>query len=117
MTPVRLCNAPRCGNPATARGKCDEHRKAYERDRSAHRRADSHKSFYDTKRWKLTARHIKFQRPLCERCDNALSQEVHHDPPLHVLLETGRNPYDPAGLVALCKPCHSAVTLQERRAE
>jgi 5-methylcytosine-specific restriction endonuclease McrA len=86
-----------------------------ERDRSRARRDTSHKSFYDTKRWRLTARHIKFQRPICERCDNALSQEVHHDPPLTALLAASRNPYDPAVLVALCKPCHSSVTLLEQR--
>jgi 5-methylcytosine-specific restriction endonuclease McrA len=113
--PTRLCSHPRCGNTATGRGRCDEHRKALERDRSRTRRDTSHKSFYDTKRWRLTARHIKFLRPICEHCDQALSAEVHHDPPLKTLLAAGRDPYNPAVLVALCKPCHSAATLTEQR--
>jgi 5-methylcytosine-specific restriction endonuclease McrA len=54
--------------------------------------------------------------PVCERCDRVLATEVHHDPPLRVLLETGRNPYAMDVLVALCKPCHSAETLREQRA-
>jgi 5-methylcytosine-specific restriction endonuclease McrA len=115
VSPIRLCAQPRCPNPATAKGRCDAHRKALERDRSRARRDTSHKSFYDTKKWRLAARHKKFLNPICERCDEALSQEVHHDPPLKVLLATGRNPYDPAVLVALCKPCHSTVTLLEQR--
>jgi 5-methylcytosine-specific restriction protein A len=115
VTPVRLCLEAGCPNPQTGRGRCDTHRKTREADRSRERRADSHKSFYDTKRWRLTARRIKLDRPICEHCDNALSQEVHHDPPLRALLATRRNPYDPAVLVALCKPCHSAVTLTEQR--
>lgn len=116
MSPIRLCLTPSCPEPATGRGRCDTHRKAREASRSRERRADSHKSFYDTKKWRLQARRIKFERPICEHCDNTLSQEVHHDPPLRILLAEGRNPYDPAVLVALCKPCHSAATLAERRA-
>ena len=33
------CLEPRCPNPATARGRCDEHRKPIERERSRARRA------------------------------------------------------------------------------
>ncbi len=32
--PIRLCLEARCPNPATARGRCDEHRKAREAERS-----------------------------------------------------------------------------------
>src|SRR3954470_8383763 len=103
MSPTRLCLEARCGNKATARGRCDEHRKALERDRSRARRDTGIKSFYDTKRWRLTARHVKFLHPMCEDCGRALSQEVHHIEPLRELLATGRDPYDPAELLALCK--------------
>jgi 5-methylcytosine-specific restriction enzyme A len=84
-----------------------------ERERSRSRRADSHKSFYDTKRWHVARRAYLFNHPLCERCE-AIAEHVHHDPPLHVLLATGRNPYDPAVLRSLCKPCHSSETRAEQ---
>jgi hypothetical protein len=113
--PIRLCNEPRCGNQATARGRCDEHRKSYERERSSERRADSHKPFYDTKRWAVARRHQLFTNPLCERCGR-VAEHVHHDPPLRVLLATSQNPYDPQVLHSLCKPCHSYLTLLEQRA-
>jgi hypothetical protein len=111
--PTRLCLDCRT-NPATSRGRCDDCRKASERDRSRDRRAESHKAFYDTRRWKIAARHKKGLNPICERCDQALATEVHHDPPLRVLLKTGRNPYAMDVLIALCKPCHSAETLREQ---
>ena len=116
LMPSRLCLEARCPNPATAKGRCDEHRKAHERGRSRARRDTSHKSFYDTQKWRMTARHEKHLNPICEHCDQALAQEVHHDPSLKVLLATGRDPYEPAVLVALCKPCHSDETLLEQRA-
>src|SRR3954447_22325472 len=108
MSPTKLCSSPRCPNPVRlGSSRCDEHARSYERERSRARRDTSHKSFYDTKRWRLTARHVKFLHPMCEHCGKALSQEVHHDPPLRVLLATGHDPYDPAVLTALCTPCHS----------
>jgi 5-methylcytosine-specific restriction endonuclease McrA len=116
MPIIRLCTVPTCGKERRAgSARCDEHAKAYERERSAYRRDDSHKSFYDRKKWRICARRIKFERPICERCDEAISQEVHHEPPLSELLAAGRNPFDPTVLVALCKPCHSAITLAEQR--
>ena len=36
--PIRMCAEPRCPNVATARGRCDQHRKQLERERSARRR-------------------------------------------------------------------------------
>jgi hypothetical protein len=112
--PIRLCNEIGCPNRATARGKCDEHRKAIERERSQQRRADNNKKFYDRKRWQITRRHQLFTTPLCERCGN-LAEHVHHDPTLEQLLAAGRNPYDPQVLHSLCKPCHTAVTRAEQR--
>jgi hypothetical protein len=111
--PTRLCNHHSgCGNVATSRGRCDEHRKLYERERSRSRREDAKQrnQFYARLRWRMTARHIKNQHPICQRCDRELSVDVHHEPALHVLLERGLDPYDPQWLVALCKPCHSAIT-------
>ena len=57
--PIRLCLEPRCPNPATARGRCDHHRKAREADRSRARRADAKERnrMYARKRWALVRRH------------------------------------------------------------
>lgn len=108
--PIRLCSTPRCPSPATYRGRCAEHARQVNRD--THR----NRSFYNGKRWRLAARRKKFDHPICEHCDEALAVEVHHDPPLEVLLATGRDPYDPAVLFALCKPCHGRATRKEQHA-
>jgi 5-methylcytosine-specific restriction endonuclease McrA len=119
ITPIRLCVEPRCPSPATARGRCDEHRKALERERSRDRRATAHKRFYDTKRWKLTARHYRFHNPLCEyevedgkQCGQ-IAAHVHHI----VDIADGGALYDPENLMAVCKPHHSRITLERLRRE
>lgn len=38
MTPIRLCSEPHCRRPATARGLCDLHCRAVERERSRERK-------------------------------------------------------------------------------
>src|SRR5215207_8086776 len=68
LTPIRLCLEARCPNPATARGRCDAHRKTLERDRSRARRADARERnrMYASKRWALFRRRKLFLNPLCE---------------------------------------------------
>jgi 5-methylcytosine-specific restriction protein A len=112
----RICREPGCPNPAGKRGLCDDHRRAYERERSRARRgsdAAERNRFYARKRWRLTARRKRFDNPLCERCGN-VATEVHHNPPLAQLLARGLNPYSPDYLVSLCRPCHSAETRREQ---
>lgn len=81
------------------------------------RRADGaqRNRFYATRRWALTRRHKLGLNPFCEHCGVVLANEVHHDPPLAVLLATGRDPYALEVLVALCKKCHSRATVLEQR--
>ena len=94
MMVVRLCLERGCPNQATARGRCDEHRRAKERDRSRARREDAaeRNRFYARKRWLITARRKRFETPICEHCAHELATEVHHDPPLKALLASGRDP-------------------------
>lgn len=106
--PTRLCHTPSCPREVAYRGYCQIHQRQV--NRATHR----HRKFYNGKKWRMAARHKKFLNPICEHCDTALSQEVHHDPPLHELLGTGRDPYDPAVLVALCKTCHGQATRKEQ---
>jgi 5-methylcytosine-specific restriction enzyme A len=99
--PTRLCLEPRCPNPATARGRCDEHRKAIERERSRRRR-EATSGVYKRKRWEMVRRSVLRRDPICQVCDRAISAEVDHIVPL----AEGGDPYDPVGLQGICSPCH-----------
>ena len=99
--PVRLCLEPRCPNPSTGKGRCDEHRKPIERERSRQRR-EATKGVYKRKRWEMARRFVLRRDPICKVCDNALSTEVDHVVPL----ADGGDPYDPVGLQGICSPCH-----------
>lgn len=115
--PHRPCLEVGCPRYATGRGRCDEHRRAKERDRSRARREDARERnrFYARKHWLIVARHKKFENPICEHCDRELSTEVHHDPPLKLLLARGLNPYADEFLVSLCHACHAKQTRLEQQ--
>jgi 5-methylcytosine-specific restriction protein A len=115
--PTRLCLEPRCPNPATARGRCDEHRKEQERNRSCVCRADAKERnrMYARKRWELTRRSKLFANPLCELEHPGclgIANEVHH----MVAMEDGGAAYDLKNLISACKPCHSRETRREKGA-
>jgi 5-methylcytosine-specific restriction protein A len=111
VTPIRLCLERGCPRPATARGRCDEHRKRIERERSRARRAATN-GVYKRRKWELTRRAVLARDPICKVCDNALSTEVDHIVPL----AEGGDPYDPAGLQGICSPCHWEKTARENAA-
>jgi 5-methylcytosine-specific restriction protein A len=115
MTPTRLCPEPRCPNPATARGRCDDHRKEQERHRSRARRADTRERnrMYTRKKWAMTRRAKLFANPLCELEHPGclgIASEVHH----RIAMEVGGARYDLSNLVSTCKPCHSRETRREQ---
>src|SRR5215207_8798548 len=117
LMPTRLCLEPRCPNPATGRGRCDEHRKAQERERSRVRRAEGveRNRFYARKRWAMTRKAKLFRNPLCELEHPGclgIANEVHH----RIAMEDGGAEYDMANLVSACKPCHSRATRAEQAA-
>jgi 5-methylcytosine-specific restriction protein A len=99
--PTRLCLEPRCPNPATGKGRCDEHRKAIERERSRRRRETTN-GVYKRKRWEIARRAVLARDPICRVCDKALSTEVDHVTPL----TEGGDPYRLEGLQGICSPCH-----------
>ena len=101
MTPIRLCLEPRCPREATGKGRCDEHRKPIERERSRARRAATN-GVYKRKKWELTRRAVLARDPICKVCDAALSTEVDHIVPL----AQGGEPYRLDGLQGICSPCH-----------
>lgn len=113
--PIRLCLEPRCPNPATARGRCDDHRKAQEAQRSRARRADARERnrMYARKRWAMVRRAKLFANPLCELEHPGclgIATEVHH----RIAMEDGGAEYEPTNLVSTCKSCHSRETRREQ---
>ena len=113
--PIRLCLEPRCPNPATKRGRCDEHRKARERDRSRARREDARdrNRMYASKRWAMFRRRKLFLDPLCQLqhpgCKR-IANEVHHK----TAMEDGGERYSFENVISTCKPCHSRETRREQ---
>lgn len=62
---------------------------------------------YSTSVWKRVRIYKLRTSQRCERCRARLSEEVHH---------RNGNAYDnrPSNLLALCKSCHSSITVNER---
>lgn len=54
-------------------------------------------------RWTALATSVRCRHPICERCHEAASQEVHHSVPL----SRGGSLFDVRNLVALCARCHA----------
>lgn len=105
--PTRLCAEPKCGNPATYRGRCPDH--ARTNDHAIHRAG---RTIYRTRRWQLLRRRVLFEQPICAGCDDALTVDVHHK----VDLADGGAPYARSNVVGLCKACHGRITRQEQAA-
>ena len=112
MSPVRLCVVRRCPNLARpGKGRCDEHMREYERERSRRRR-EATNGVYKRRKWDLTRRAVLSRDPICKVCDNAISTEVDHIIPR----EDGGADYDMQGLQGICTPCHQAKTATENAA-
>ncbi len=114
----RLCSEPYCPNIAhpTGRGKCLEHRRRYERERSRRRR-EATKGVYKRKRWAMRRKQAFERDPQCAwvfedgtRCDR-LGEELDHVVPL----EAGGDAYSAKNLQLLCAEHHRAKTAQENR--
>lgn len=88
--------------PVAARGYCRVH--ALRKERQA--RTPGAKQIYNSMRWRYARRAKLAQDPICERCDRALSQQVHHK----VDLADDSDPFALEGLEALCASCHSRET-------
>src|SRR5215204_6494463 len=83
IMPIAPCLERGCPNYATGRGRCDQHRKAKERDRSRARREDARERnrLYARKRWAMTRKRKLSLTPLCELEHPGclgIANEVHH---------------------------------------
>jgi len=108
MKPKRSCSYPRCGRLTDGRF-CDEHRRASEQQYNRYLRdPDTNKRYGRV--WKKIRARFLLQHPLCVQCEQegrlTPAHEVHHILPL---ADGGTN--DQGNLLALCKSCHSKITI------
>lgn len=106
--PKRPCSFPGCGRLTDGRF-CDEHRQAAELQYNQYLRdPDTNKRY--GRAWKKIRARFLLRHPLCEQClrEGRLTpaEEVHHILPL---ASGGTN--DEGNLMALCKSCHSKITI------
>lgn len=110
VKPKRPCKFRNCPNLTNnPRGYCDLHARQEFSDYDKYVRSPESKKRYGYKWRKIRARFLN-ANPLCEMCKRqgryTIAAEVHHVKPLS---EGGTN--DESNLMALCKPCHSAITM------
>ena len=106
--PKRPCSYPGCGM-LTDGQYCDEHKQSIERQYNRYLRdSDTNKRY--GRAWKKLRARFLLLHPLCEQCKNegrfTAAEEVHHVLPL---ANGGTN--DESNLMALCKSCHSKITI------
>ena len=106
--PKRPCSHPGCGKLTDGR-YCDEHRQIAERQYNQNLRdPDTNKRY--GRAWKKLRARFLLRHPLCEQCRSegrlTPAHEVHHILPL---ANGGTN--DNSNLMALCKSCHSKITI------
>ena len=106
--PKRPCSYPGCGRLTDGR-YCDEHRQIAEHQYNRYLRdPDTNKRYGIV--WRRIRRIYIQAHPLCEQCEQkgriTPAEEVHHILPL---ASGGTN--DEGNLMALCKCCHSRITI------
>jgi|Tabmets5t2r1_1033131.scaffolds.fasta_scaffold183031_1 5-methylcytosine-specific restriction enzyme A len=121
--PIKLCTVTGCREKAGPRGKCPDHMREYERERSRRRRKATG-GIFKTAMWQHRRRQA-FQRaggicqcegcPACVRvystgpgCER-IATDVDHVVPL----DRGGAPYDASNHQALCSGCHRDKTARE----
>jgi len=113
---AKPCRHPGCPNliPGGAdRAFCDEHQRDVQQAYDAQRGSATERGYGAT--WRKLRKLVLAERPLCEdpfETHEAAGQvvaaeEVHH-------LDGNSRNNRPANLQALCKSCHSRVTVQEQ---
>ena len=106
--PKRPCSYPGCSRLTDGRF-CDEHRQVADHQYNRYLRDPDTNKRYGRAWKKIRAQYIQ-ARPLCEQCviENSLTPaaEAHHILPL-----ANGGTHDDDNLMALCKSCHSRITI------
>ncbi len=110
-TPCREQGCPNLVNDyRESRGRCPKHAEEFNQQYDALRPSPSKRGYDGT--WSEFRKMILAERPLCEEHKKIgeiiPSLEIHHVKPITTHPELR---LDPDNVVALCKPCHSAITL------
>lgn len=108
--PKRPCSFPNCPNLTDGRF-CEEHEKQENKRYEKYGRDPAVRRRYG-RAWKRIRDSYISQHPLCEECEKkgklTKAEEVHHILPL-----SRGGTHDRSNLMALCKPCHSAITAKD----
>jgi len=112
--PKRPCSYPGCSRLTDGR-YCEEHRQIAERHYNKYQRDPDTNQRYGRAWRRIRARYIQ-AHPLCEQCQSegrlTPAEEVHHIRPL-----TDGGTHDNRNLMALCKSCHSRITIGSNNAK
>ena len=107
--PKKPCSYPGCPELIEDGSYCKKHQRDVNRYYEKYRRDPLTKKRYGSKWRKIRNRYIN-NNPLCEECLKngrlTKAQEVHHILPLR----RGGN-HDESNLMALCKSCHSRISV------
>ena len=108
--PKRPCSYPGCAKLADSGQYCTEHKKLMDKHYNKYQRDPEHNKRYGRAWKRIRDRYIK-AHPLCEQCQKngyiTPAEEVHHILPLS---KGGGN--ETNNLMALCKSCHSRITVE-----
>ena len=108
--PKRPCAYPGCGRLADSEQYCAEHQKVVTKQYNQYERDPASNKRYGRAWKRIRDRYIK-AHPLCEECEKqgrlTPAEEVHHIRPLS---KGGGN--EKSNLMALCKSCHSRITVE-----
>lgn len=70
-------------------------------------------SLYNNKMWKALSQYMRMENPVCQRCGEALTHDVHHVlSPFEQGIshnEAMRRLLDPSNLICLCRECHNIL--------
>ena len=106
--PKRPCSYPGCGRLTDSR-YCDEHRQIVVHQYNRYQR-DPNTSHQYGRAWRRIREFYIQAHPLCEQCRSkgrlTPTEEVHHILPL-----ADGGTHDESNLMALCKSCHSRITI------
>lgn len=75
-------------------------------------RFDPGQAFYRTSRWLRLRKIVLDKQPICGKCQRNPATDVDHIEPRYLRPDLE---WDEGNLMALCKPCHTRKTNEERK--